>query len=207
MASTPRFPRRGLPRVPGGQPWPPAGADVPAQPDGASDAQEPADVEPHAPSHPTAASDAAPPTPEATDAETDGVRRGLPREPGGEPWPPASVASPDDVAPTAAPSAESAPGATSGPRPGVDVAAGESVDAAPPAAGRTDAATDGVRRGLPREPGGEPWPPASAAPDGAAEAAPREASASHEALAPREASAPRADPAPSGASAPRVATA
>ena len=206
MASTPRFPRRGLPRVPGGQPWPPAGADVPAQPDGAPDAEEPAGVEPEAPSRPSAAPDVAPPAPGSTDAVTRDVRRGLPREPGGEPWPPASVASPDGVTPAAAPgpTAGSAPGATSGPFPGADAAAGESADAAPPAAGRTDAATDGLRRGLPREPGGEPWPPASAAPVDAAEAAPREASASHGALAPREASAPRADPAPNGASASRA---
>ncbi|PVE66851.1 cytochrome b/b6 domain-containing protein [Microbacterium testaceum] len=207
MASTPRFPRRGLPRVPGGQPWPPAGADVPARPDGAPDAQEPEGVEPEAPSRPSAAPDVAPPAPASTDAETRDMRRGLPREPGGEPWPPASAASPDGMAPAAGSSAGSAPGATSGPPPGADAAAGEPVDAVPPAAGRTDAATDGVRRGLPREPGGEPWPPVSAGPVGAAEAAPREASASHEALAPREASAPRADLAPSGAPAPRAAPA
>ncbi|WP_270354265.1 cytochrome b/b6 domain-containing protein [Microbacterium testaceum] len=207
MASTPRFPRRGLPRVPGGQPWPPAGADVTARPDGAPDAHEPEGVEPQAPSRSSVAPDVAPPAPASTGAETRDVRRGLPREPGGEPWPPASVASPDGMAPAAGSSAGSAPGATSGPPPGADAAAGAPVDAVPPAAGRTDAATDGVRRGLPREPGGEPWPPVSAGPVGAAEAAPREASASHEALAPREASAPRADPGPSEAPAPREATA
>ncbi|MBA5244308.1 cytochrome b/b6 domain-containing protein [Corynebacterium haemomassiliense] len=63
--------RRGLPRVPGGEPWPPAGTvDV-------------AD----APTEDTAA-DVAPVADAAETAEV-ALRRGLPRVPGGEPWPPA----------------------------------------------------------------------------------------------------------------------
>ena len=43
MASTPRTPRRGLPRTPGGEPWPPAASDAPAVGDGAegTDAEAP----------------------------------------------------------------------------------------------------------------------------------------------------------------------
>ncbi|MDQ1085289.1 MULTISPECIES: cytochrome b/b6 domain-containing protein [Microbacterium] len=100
------------------------------------------------------------------------VRRGLPREPGGEPWPAASAraaGAPDapPVATASHPRPDSATSGISGPngarpsasdrsdRAGVDV--GSTVFPTP-----TDAATAGVRRGLPRESGGEPWPPASA---------------------------------------------
>ncbi|MCG7290238.1 MULTISPECIES: cytochrome b/b6 domain-containing protein [unclassified Corynebacterium] len=64
------------------------------------------------------------------------LRRGLPRVPGGEPWPPACT---------------------------VDVAGAPVEDAAPvvtPAADATQTAEVPLRRGLPRVPGGEPWPPA-----------------------------------------------
>ena len=65
--------RRGLPRVPGGEPWPPAGtvdvADAPVE-----------DV----------AADVAPVADAAETAEV-ALRRGLPRVPGGEPWPPAGT--------------------------------------------------------------------------------------------------------------------
>ena len=65
--------RRGLPRVPGGEPWPPAGtvdvADAPV---------EAAQVE-------------AAPAPVSDDTVEVPLRRGLPRVPGGEPWPPAGL--------------------------------------------------------------------------------------------------------------------
>lgn len=133
--------------------------------------------------------------PAATATAPARIRRGLPRVPGGEPWPPADfaassaavadavaegatnlrpgtaatavsqesgpVAAPAAVTPpetTAAPPAPSqtpstgqapstsrAPSTAQAPAPAAAVAAGEAVT---------------VRRGLPRVPGGEPWPPA-----------------------------------------------
>ena len=60
--------RRGLPRVPGGEPWPPAGtvdvADAPVE---------------------TA------PAPVSADTVEVPLRRGLPRVEGGDPWPPAGT--------------------------------------------------------------------------------------------------------------------
>ncbi|WP_062464021.1 cytochrome b/b6 domain-containing protein [Demequina soli] len=79
------------------------------------------------------------------------VRRGLPRTPGGEPWPPAR---PGDDAPVAS--------AVDAPEPVV-----EPAEAPPTAAAVAAAAPSGtvpLRRGLPREPTGEPWPPAGMAP-------------------------------------------
>lgn len=192
--------RRGLPRVPGGEPWPPAGdAPVPngdgggeAVPSlsvqtGSVAAASSAAVTQSAPA--PAAEPAASPS---AGAETGGtssvagaassvvggggraIRRGLPRVPGGEPWPPASVfaaaaapvapaaaapAAPVAAAPAAAPEAatpvDEAPEAR-------DVAASAAAVAQPPAV-----AADGakpLRRGLPRVAGGEPWPPAGLAP-------------------------------------------
>lgn len=209
MASTPRTPRRGLPRVPGGEPWPPAvsGADpddaaVPGAVPAAS-AQNGAELAPgpRETSGPTSSeqrsADAAPPSPASVevpgaddssaaiapavaDAATVGVRRGLPREPGGEPWPPASVA--PGNRPAAEPDRSSGTAAAT-PAPEVPPLAADSVE---PARGAdaasvavtpagTDAATAGARRGLPREAGGEPWPPASVAvvaPSAAGSAAP-----------------------------------
>ncbi|MAL07366.1 MAG: hypothetical protein CMH36_11165 [Microbacterium sp.] len=125
----------------------------------------------------------------ATYART--VRRGLPRTPGGEPWPPAgeapidaAVAVTDAAAPSVAavaavpagepvtvpvtatpeiatPAGVSAPVAADSPE---NAPASPVADAAPAAAGPARA----LRRGLPRTPGGEPWPPAGAAPIAAA---------------------------------------
>ena len=65
--------RRGLPRVPGGEPWPPAGTV------NVADALvEAAPIE-------------AAPTPVSADTVEVPLRRGLPRVPGGEPWPPAGT--------------------------------------------------------------------------------------------------------------------
>lgn len=88
--------RRGLPRTPGGEPWPPAGTvEVAADPvplAGVAEAAPAAD-----------AADAATGTVAAGTAATVDVplRRGLPRTPGGEPFPPAGtvrVAAPVAVA-------------------------------------------------------------------------------------------------------------
>ena len=65
------------------------------------------------------------------------LRRGLPRVPGGEPWPPAGTV---DVEGAVAAAAEPVAGGA--------------------AAGATETAEVPLRRGLPRVSGGEPWPPA-----------------------------------------------
>ncbi|MDR7183690.1 thiosulfate reductase cytochrome b subunit [Microbacterium trichothecenolyticum] len=109
--------RRGLPRVPGGEPWPPAGAAPGTNGNGAA-AQSPlvervetppTNAQPDVREVPAAvaatselehagpdAATLAAATPEASVPEASvpgarAVRRGLPRVPGGEPWPPASV--------------------------------------------------------------------------------------------------------------------
>lgn len=115
--------RRGLPRVPGGEPWPPAGtvevADAPVE----AALVEAAPIE-------------AAPTPVSADTGEVPLRRGLPRVPGGEPWPPAGTVK---VAAPAVPAAETA-----------------TVDDAEPA----HTVEVPLRQGLPRVEGGEPWPPA-----------------------------------------------
>jgi len=114
--------RRGLPRVPGGEPWPPAGevlasaADRSAAP---ADFAEPATVPaaapvaaPVAPIEKAAPAAAAPATgpaaaPATSTAGAAQLRRGLPRVPGGEPWPPAGLAPTAAAAPV--PAAEAVP--------------------------------------------------------------------------------------------------
>ncbi len=123
--------RRGLPRVPGGEPWPPAGdgADPSggvlarsAVTDGASAESRPGSPQEGAPSRPPTTDEVLPVTPTVVapaSAETaaPGLRRGLPRVSGGEPWPPASA--PPAVAParpaaasTAAPAPAPVPSST-----------------------------------------------------------------------------------------------
>lgn len=182
--------RRGLPRRPGGEPWPPAGL-VPdgagttlaepeashggtlAEPLAVAELVEAAAAPAHVAQH--AGTDAATPrvaTPEPAAREVRAVRRGLPRVPGGEPWPPASVAPAGEVAVTAASAATTRPEVTpsSAPAPAesakvADVAVASEAtrpEVTPsPVAG---AGTKPLRRGLPRVPGGEPWPPAGFAP-------------------------------------------
>ncbi len=101
MASTPRTPRRGLPRVPGGEPWPPAGSDASG------------DASPRTPGGVRRAARISriPPRGKRTTRRTPSCRRRMPRAParagvrghraprasaraGGEPWPPASLARP-----------------------------------------------------------------------------------------------------------------
>ncbi|MFJ4036526.1 cytochrome b/b6 domain-containing protein [Microbacterium sp. NPDC090007] len=291
MASTPRSPRRGLPRVPGGQPWPPAASGAPSGEEGTARRSEelaapsgeeheatmvPADhahlvdptppgtgsaVDPdaaapvdtaHAGDAPAPADiadtgDAAPvgtahagATSEPGPAAGIAVRRGLPREPGGAPWPPASVR-PDADAGQGAPGVAGPPDAASV---GSDAAARPSIPGAadadrrdgfePHAAPESDAAGSpeslavdpggratssplaaqaghGPRRGLPREPGGAPWPPASAAPPSRSETtgALPAAALDHDLGASAPAASPQrgaSDPAPRSASAVTDAT-
>ncbi|MBZ6372736.1 MAG: cytochrome b/b6 domain-containing protein, partial [Microbacterium hominis] len=117
------------------------------------------------------------------------LRRGLPRVPGGEPWPPAGVApagaaSPAGAAPAASIPIEVAQAVASAPAnpqitpPESDAAASAPVQVAHsagiepafPRVAPPESAT-ALRRGLPRVPGGEPWPPAGVAPAGAVSAA------------------------------------
>lgn len=132
--------RRGLPRTPGGGPWPPvAEAETTlavATPAPSMTAPEP---EP-APAAPAAVAETVETRQVAVDQQ---LRRGLPRTPGGEPWPPATVTV--QVAVPAVAPAE--------------------PEATAPAAPKLETVTEEValRRGLPRVPGGAPWPEVASA--------------------------------------------
>ncbi|WP_300265742.1 cytochrome b/b6 domain-containing protein [Microbacterium sp.] len=218
-----RMLRQGLPRVAGGDPWPPAGeievaesattdaaAAAPVTEPATADAvatattveaattapaAEPVDASvsgdaPVSGPEPVAVSDA------AGTASTVTLRRGLPRAPGGEPWPPSDAASVVAATPSAASPSIPALTAAAAPESGtVDEEAVGELKPVEPAEREASAptASSGValRRGLPRMPGGEPWPPAgavavtaesAAAPSGASDAA-VEASASAESAA------------------------
>ncbi len=167
--------RRGLPRAPGGEPWPPGGAVAPVAPEPA--APPVAVAEPISGTDPRVAdADTRESVPEAPVAvpvagqePATGMRRGLPRVPGGEPWP-------DAVAPRSSSRPQSgriethpAPGAPDDletrPAAAPRSAEEESRPAAAVAAGTAAPALDGaasIRRGLPRVAGGEPWPAATA---------------------------------------------
>ncbi|WP_062289719.1 cytochrome b/b6 domain-containing protein [Demequina phytophila] len=131
------YQRRGLPRVPGGEPWPPE-REVPFAADDAR-AGSPDAVAPVA---------ASPALASAAVSSTVPLRRGLPRVEGGEPWPaegfaPAwAIAEPSEAEPSA--EAAAAP---------VEVTSAASEPGTVP-----------LRRGLPRVEGGEPWPAAGFAP-------------------------------------------
>ncbi|UKA55207.1 cytochrome b/b6 domain-containing protein [Arthrobacter sp. FW305-BF8] len=155
MATYGKILRRGLPRTLGGPPWPPA--------DGASILDEAPAVESIRVADPIAVPEAASaaPAPAEGAAAAAGtatgvaprMRRGLPRVPGGEPWPRDRAAS--------VPAAQtSSPAAAAGTAAGTDTAAAASVaerDAASFDAMRVEA--NPIRRGLPRVPGGAAWPP------------------------------------------------
>ncbi|MDF0514183.1 cytochrome b/b6 domain-containing protein [Agromyces sp. H3Y2-19a] len=172
MATYGRTTRQGLPRFAGGDPWPPVSevAEAATMPAGVVAATDTAEASPAvaaaaAPATAVAATAAAPATAVVVPAAPSPrpVRRGLPRVPGGEPWPPASFAPaaaldstpPTDVAP--APPATAAPAATAPP-------AAKVAPAATPAGASTVAGAVALRRGLPRTPDGDPWPPAGTAP-------------------------------------------
>lgn len=213
MATLSRSIRRGLPRVEGGEPWPPAGqapahivtggtAAGPASDSGVGPvAAGPSAAAPSAPaaapSAPAAARETVPgaatpapvPAVNAASAVARQLRRGLPRVPGGEPWPPAGEVSvpgralpgapggppsgspsagaaqapapPAPAAPAAAAAAQAVPAAAS--PAAAPASAPAAALAATPATGSTS-----LRRGLPRVPGGELWPPAGLAPAAAA---------------------------------------
>lgn len=135
------------------------------------------------------------------------LRRGLPRVPGGEPWPPVGTALDDDVAagsaglaagiaataPTPSPRSQGFADAPT-PVPVFDTSApAAEADASSRPAPATTGDARPMRRGLPRVAGGEPWPPpglfSSAAPAEASAPAPTLAEASAPAPAPAEASA------------------
>ncbi|WEK60992.1 MAG: cytochrome b/b6 domain-containing protein [Candidatus Microbacterium colombiense] len=171
---TTRMLRRGLPRVAGGDLWPPSveGADAVV---GAAAVVDVAASVSVAVSEPVPAVE-----PSQIDASVvtavvapthagSGIRRGLPRVPGGEAWPPAGsvLAAASSVTPAAsAPaSASSAPAVASAIPTTAPAAAPVSAPAsAPTAASAAASDTAGVRRGLPRRAGGEPWPPAGTVP-------------------------------------------
>lgn len=158
---------------------------------------------------------------------SSGIRRGLPRVPGGAPWPTGGERAAPAAGPTEAVPAGAVPNVPEPAAPaGGTAAAGSGVVAAPaavapviapePSAARASAegAASGatVRRGLPRVPGGEPWPPSGAravlhgtdAADASAIApAPAAAHAPAPAAAPVPAPAP--DPTPTAAHPPTVA--
>lgn len=187
-----RMLRRGLPRVPGGEPWPPADAvavdaaaaepEAGAAPEPVAHAVTPAAVAPVDTGVTTGAVDPAPavapaPPTDAVSPATSGalrIRRGLPRVSGGEPWPPSqtapalAAAAPAPHATTEEPAAE---------EPAAEAASPVSTTAttpqpaaastAPSAVAESEAppvAAVGVRRGLPRVVGGDPWPPADTVP-------------------------------------------
>lgn len=213
--------RRGLPRVPGGEAWPPEGTAVPPTdfaPAALADA--PADaataVEPQTPAVPAAPVEPAAPVKPAAPVESgtgNTFRRGLPRVPGGEPWPPAEAAPAGSVA---------ASGTT--PAPGTSPAAAQAehpvaAPTAAPAAPETTVAAAGpvtpaepvepvaagggpARRGLPRVAGGDPWPPEGTTVASAFVAAPPPTPAA----APEPAAEPAPQPAPEPEPAPEPAT-
>ena len=189
MATYARTVRRGLPRASGGEPWPPADTDAPATDVASADAPVVSAVPETGAVAGTAAAQGTAAVPGTRDAASDAgsahgaspegrVRRGLPREAGGEPWPPvstvdAAASAPAVVAPAApdAPAPSGAPASTTAP--------GHSATAS----------AAGVRRGLPRAAGGEAWPPAGTTPaSGRADAA----ESARAAAAPTDAAAPAA---------------
>jgi len=197
MATLSRSIRRGLPRVEGGDPWPPAG-QAPAHLATAETAEtaEAADLSASvsgvesaaaaAPSAPAAVQETAPgaalsaPGPAVIPASALArqLRRGLPRVPGGEPWPPAGEAPVPVAALSGAPAsgaaaasavdtAADAAGAVAAEEAAVPATEAPAAAPADTPATRTTGTTS-LRRGLPRAPGGEPWPPPGLAPAAAA---------------------------------------
>ncbi|WP_205810355.1 cytochrome b/b6 domain-containing protein [Microbacterium sp. K27] len=192
-----RMLRRGLPRVPGGEPWPPADAAAVEEPAVAVATEAPTSTE----VEPAAASDAVPadresviavdqaavataaPTGSPAPAATAGaarIRRGLPRVPGGEPWPPSVAVAPAAAVATPAPQttqpvsavATAVPASSATGSAPATARASTAATTAPPTAPSPAvsapeapiAAAGGVRRGLPRVVGGEPWPAADTVP-------------------------------------------
>ncbi|WP_337905417.1 cytochrome b/b6 domain-containing protein [Microbacterium cremeum] len=158
-------------------------------------------------------------TPEPAAAAARTLRRGLPRVPGGEPWPPAEAARPPasgdaPVAPpeavgAAIPAAPAAAAPAGTPAAATEVAQHAGTDASTPRVATPEsasiapagAATRPLRRGLPRVPGGDPWPP-----EGLAPAAPVAQAAQAAQAAPAAPAAEVAQHAETRAPTPRVVT-
>ncbi len=208
--------RRGLPRTPGGEAWPPEGTTAPptdfapsaigGAPAISADTQAEEKAEPA-----RAAFEAAEPAPApvasaapagaAPAAQT--FRRGLPRTEGGEPWPPADAAPEGAAAIVASPAPAQPAPATSAPTetPVEAPAAPAAQKRAPDPTGDAVATAQGdARRGLPREVGAEAWPPAGTVVSNAFAAAPAAApstAAPTEPAKPVSEQAAQATPAPS----------
>ena len=141
--------RRGLPRVPGGEPWPPAGDAPVPNGDGAGEAVPSLTVQ----------------TGSVAAASSAAVTESAP----------APAAEPAETA--ASPSAGPETGGTSSVAGVASSVAGVASSEAGGASSEAGVGGRAIRRGLPRVPGGEPWPPASvvaavAAPIAPAAAAP-----------------------------------
>ncbi|MGO4692457.1 cytochrome b/b6 domain-containing protein [Glaciibacter sp. 2TAF33] len=190
MATYTQALRRGLPRRPGGEPWPPAGdAPAPGVDSLATDAVAFASVpvgttpevvpvvvaDPPPASSPVVAAGVAAP---AAQPVATSIRRGLPRVAGGDRWPAASVAGTSSqypVATTASVMAAKVAPAEVLVAPAVP--ADPTVAPAAPAAAAVAGAGATLRRGLPRVAGGDPWPPVGFVPAGSAGQAPAPAPA------------------------------
>lgn len=197
--------RQGLPRTPGGAPWPEGG--VAASTEATTSApQVAADVTPAAPAAtpevapqvaatPVAEAPAVAQAPAPAPAPVQGgtsLRQGLPRIAGGAPWPDGGLL--PGAAPVAAAPAEPAPATA----PAAQVAE-EALAPVAPAAAAAEAApvvfgSVPLRRGLPRVAGGEPWPAEGFAPQTAAVQAPSGDVAAPAAAAPAPAPEPTVAP-------------
>ncbi|MDI6022001.1 cytochrome b/b6 domain-containing protein [Leucobacter sp. UT-8R-CII-1-4] len=196
--------RQGLPRTPGGPAWPDVAGAVLATAGAVAPAEAAAPIAPAAPAvgaavaapaaetatASTAESAAAAPVAQAEPAAAPAasgagtaltevsLRRGLPRTPGGEPWPPAGsatvaavVSAPASAAIPASPVVEAAAAPAAAAPAAAAPAAAAPADAAPSGAASDTAAASAafdtvseevsLRQGLPRVAGGDPWPPAA----------------------------------------------
>lgn len=164
--------RRGLPRIRGGEAWPPAGVDVDEAGAAAHAVADPAasvEVVESVVEAAASASEGAPAAPVSAPntpavsapapATGAGLRRGLPRTAGGDPWPPAGAVT--AAVPSVATDATAVPAAAVAGTPVASAAAPAPSPAARPAAAASSGAA--LRRGLPRTVGGDPWPPAGTA--------------------------------------------
>jgi thiosulfate reductase cytochrome b subunit len=166
--------RRGLPRISGGQPWPYPRADLAQVGDATQSASQNGIRTRLSPAE----------TP-AFSAGIRATRRGLPRVPGGDPWPRTSTPVDRRATRTAAietvqTPAQVLPGTTS-PHPGAVVVDGAATAELARGAHITQFDDGAIlqRRGLPRTAGGDLWPPPRAVPiapdiatEGLAETAP-----------------------------------
>lgn len=173
--------RRGLPRVVGGEPWPPptnvetadpasAGAVAEVAPFVAETPDSQGSVPPSATPAQGDHREATPTEPNAELAQRDeppaaptSLRRGLPRALGGEPWPSLRTA---PVAARAAPAPSSVHAVERDLRDDTPAAKTEPVPTSTQSAVAAAASTatgTALRRGLPRTPEGEAWPPAGTA--------------------------------------------